>query len=266
MSERQSIRGPDERKYWIQAPNLYDDANLTVHEFRLLIHYKRVGTTTESTRTTAKKCHMALGSVVKARDGLKKKGWISVGESDAGTKKILVVDVWVQNTAIYGGVWQACSPSERSVEDVRHVNALAEYRSPSERKCSPDEPKKNHIKKNQEDEEKPIRVSDAQRSLAEHVFKRETGLEPVGAKSLRGTKWWSPLREICKMIIRINGTEDDMEALIVRTIERMNKDRLTIVSPLSILNVANLVMAETKRGFVSDPIEQYEQERGVQRG
>ena len=34
----------DLRKYRIELPNLYDDADLDPYEFRLLAHYKRVGT------------------------------------------------------------------------------------------------------------------------------------------------------------------------------------------------------------------------------
>src|SRR3989304_1116399 len=101
-NDQQSISGPDEHKYWTQLPNVYDDADLTLYEFRLLVHYKRVGSTYESTRTTAKLCRMSLGSVVKARTSLANKGWGTRSSGAPGTIAVALIDIWQQNTAIYG--------------------------------------------------------------------------------------------------------------------------------------------------------------------
>ena len=66
----------DLRKYRIELPNLYDDSDLDPYEFRLLAHYKRVGTCTESTKTTAKKCKMSPRQVSSKRQVLRKSGFI----------------------------------------------------------------------------------------------------------------------------------------------------------------------------------------------
>ena len=116
------------KKYFSQIPNLYDDAGLTVYEFRLLVHYVRVGNCFESTQTTAKNCGMSVGSVVKARGSLEERNFIRLGDSEWGTKKITILDKWAENMETYR------SPDERQ-------------RSPHERAPSPGEPKKNNIRR-----------------------------------------------------------------------------------------------------------------------
>lgn len=92
LSEQQEIKNP--KSNFTILPNLYDDADLTVYEFRLLIHYRRVGRTYESIRTTAKKTHMGKSTVDRARKGLADKGFIDLGIDEHGTIQIQVVDLW----------------------------------------------------------------------------------------------------------------------------------------------------------------------------
>ncbi len=101
MSEKQKIKGKPGP--FTSIPLLYDDADLTVYENRLLTHYARVGDCYEAVRTTARRCHISLTSVIKARNGLAEKGWITVGENDKGTIQVEVVDVWALDASIYGG-------------------------------------------------------------------------------------------------------------------------------------------------------------------
>ncbi|MBI5303787.1 MAG: hypothetical protein HY868_16750 [Chloroflexi bacterium] len=105
MRQNQEIIDPtDLKKYRTEFPNLYDDADLTVYEFRLLIHYKRVGTCWEGIRKTAQKCHMSQDSVIKARRQLKKKKWISVAwNQPTDTYRITLRDVWMKNFTTYNG-------------------------------------------------------------------------------------------------------------------------------------------------------------------
>ena len=112
------------KKYFAQIPNLYDDAGLTVYEFRLLVHYVRVGDCWEGTRHTAETCAMSVGSVVKARNSLEAKGFIRTMESEWGTKRIIILDKWAENMEKYR------SPDERD-------------RSPHEHPRSPGETKNN---------------------------------------------------------------------------------------------------------------------------
>lgn len=55
---------------------LIDDADLTPYQFRLLLHYWRVGRCWESVRTTASKCGMSAGQVSQVRRWLLEQGWI----------------------------------------------------------------------------------------------------------------------------------------------------------------------------------------------
>lgn len=97
----------DLRKYRIELPNLYDDSDLDVYEFRLLAHYKRVGRCTESTRTTARKCSMSPGQVSEKRKTLAGKGFIQMQEVPIDEKHtsyiIVIVDKWEENFKKYSG-------------------------------------------------------------------------------------------------------------------------------------------------------------------
>jgi DnaD/phage-associated family protein len=96
----------DLKKYRIELPNLYDDSDLDPYEFRLLAHYKRVGTCTESTRTTSKKCKMGVMTVSEKRRILHKKGFIKLQavrlEAGGYSFIVSVVDKWQENFLKYG--------------------------------------------------------------------------------------------------------------------------------------------------------------------
>ncbi len=141
MNEKQKIvDAGDLRKYRTELPNIYDDADLDVYEFRLLAHYKRVGTCTESTKTTARKCHMSTGKITEGRRSLSIKKWISVLRVDLEgnnySYSITVLDRWLEN-------FQRYSPSLHA-DPPHQVNAPP---SPGERPPSPGETKKEPFKK-----------------------------------------------------------------------------------------------------------------------
>ena len=131
----------ESRAYFFMLPNLYDDADLTVYEFRLLAHYVRVGVCWEATRTTAKHCHIAASSVVKARRGLEAKGFVTLGVSADETVEVVVLDKWKENTGVYGGPAKSRSPDERSRSPQKRS------RSPDTPARSPDSLKEDSIKK-----------------------------------------------------------------------------------------------------------------------
>jgi len=60
-------------------------------------------------------------------------------------------------------------------------------------------------------------------------------------KRSAGELWWAPLREIA---VLANWNELSGQSLIDRTVQQMRKDKLTISSPKSILNVAKSIVAE----------------------
>jgi hypothetical protein len=138
----------DLKKYRIELPNLYDDADLDPFEFRLLAHYKRVGVCTQSTATTAKMCHMSAGQVSEKRKTLAEKGWIlltSKGlKNGSFSYEITVVDKWEENFKKY----KALSRSER------HPSHSEGTPSPHENTPSHSETKNKPLKK------EPIKNSD----------------------------------------------------------------------------------------------------------
>ena len=93
--------------YRTELPNLYDDAGLDVYEFRLLAHYKRVGTCTESAATTASKCRMSKPQVMNTRQRLGKRGFIKLEKVKCPggyAYSITIADVWLENFAKYSGL------------------------------------------------------------------------------------------------------------------------------------------------------------------
>ena len=120
----------DLRKWRTEIPNLYDDADLDPYEFRLLVHYVRVGTCWQSTKTTAEKCHMSTGQVSKKRHSLAAKGFITLARNEHDTYTIEIVDKWPENFAIY-----SCGEHRRSLHE--------RYRSPHETKKEPNKKEPN---------------------------------------------------------------------------------------------------------------------------
>ena len=103
----------DLKKYRIELPNLYDDSDLDPYEFRLLAHYKRVGTCTESTRKTADICRMSSAQVSIKRKSLRGKKFITMLKVPISkleySYKITVIDRWMENFTKYS----MCLPHEQ---------------------------------------------------------------------------------------------------------------------------------------------------------
>lgn len=156
MSKQKITQENDGKKYFTMFPNIIDDSSLDPYEFRLLVHYYRVGNCWEGTRTTAEKCKMSVGAVSKKRLSLSQKGWITLKKgTQADTIKITVTDKWDENMRHFTrspqglDVHQAnskCSPGEQSVHSVNS-------------KCSLSELKKTNIKNN--NKERKDRVATA---------------------------------------------------------------------------------------------------------
>lgn len=141
--QRQKIKnGNYLQKFFTQFPNIIDDADLDPYEYRLLIHYYRVGECWEGVRTTAEKCKMSTGKVSDVRKSLELKGWIYLSTDGEGVS-IEVVDKTKENLEKYS----KCSGGENGVhvvnESVHTVN----------KKRSGDEHKNNPVKNNHEEHE-----------------------------------------------------------------------------------------------------------------
>lgn len=137
MSEEQIISDPsDLKKYRTELPNLYDDAELDVYEFRLLAHYKRVGKCTEGLETTAVKCKFSEGKASEARQSLADKGWIKLQRvaMDKGRYRFIVtvVDCWIENFAQYSGLSIA-----EIAEQIKKASPSPHEGIPSPREASP---------------------------------------------------------------------------------------------------------------------------------
>jgi hypothetical protein len=71
-------------KYFTQFPNIIDDSELDPYEFRLLLHYYRVGECWEGVRKTATICKMSTGKVASTRKALEEKGFITIAMNGDG--------------------------------------------------------------------------------------------------------------------------------------------------------------------------------------
>jgi len=145
--KQQRIVAPSSLRKWrTEIPNLYDDARLDPYEFRLLVHYIRVGFCWESLRTTAEKCVMSPAEVLKKRKSLAQKGFVVLSQNDYGTTTITIIDRWQENFDKY-------SHRERSPQEQDDPECSPdEHAFTTQTACLPGERKKEPIKK----EEDPI--------------------------------------------------------------------------------------------------------------
>lgn len=144
--ETQNIVDPsDLRKWRTELPNLYDDSDLDPFEFRLLAHYKRVGTCIESLGTTARKCKMSTGKVSETRQALSDKGFVVLTKRETPNEaghigySITVVDKWEENFAHYS--------SRRPSRHEAQPSPREGTPSPHEGQPSQGEDKKEPLKK-----------------------------------------------------------------------------------------------------------------------
>ncbi len=119
-------------KYFTQFPNIIDDYGLSPFEFRLIIHYYRVGECWEGVRKTSEICKMSTGKVSTCRKSLEEKGLIRTEQKGDGVI-IYLTDLSKDNLEKY----RSCG-EQLNGEGVHDVN---QDRSHSEHK-------KNHSKKN----------------------------------------------------------------------------------------------------------------------
>jgi DnaD/phage-associated family protein len=120
------------KNYRTELPNLYDDLGLDVYEFRLLAHYKRVGTCTESTNTTAEKCEMSKTKIIEARQSLADRKLVKLEKVSCPggfAYKVTVVDLWIENFAKYSGLSKE--------EIIQKVNAGVATFTPSSPNIDP---------------------------------------------------------------------------------------------------------------------------------
>lgn len=122
-------------KYFTQFPNIIDDSDLTPYEYRLLIHYYRVGETWEGVRKTGEICKMSIGKVSNCRKSLEEKGFIRTEERGDGVT-IYLIDLSKQNIEKY---------SNSQTQGVHEVNSSVHEVNTG---CSSGEHKKNHSKNN----------------------------------------------------------------------------------------------------------------------
>lgn len=100
----------DERRYFIQVPNLIDDLDLSPYAVRLYLRLKRVagekGECWQSVKTLAKACKMSTGTVTNARRELYNAGLIAIQNTDNphGGRDFITVtikDIWARNVSEY---------------------------------------------------------------------------------------------------------------------------------------------------------------------
>ncbi len=163
--EQQNIKVKPRKEYFTMLPNLYDDARLSLYEYRLLAHYTRVGNCWETVRTTAERCHMSKSTVHRVRRSLAANGWITLELGDKGTMQIAVVDVFPLTTSIYRGPKEERRDRIRKLHELEKVSDIKGLCPREGQDLSQKEPesvpldalKKNLFKKEPLKEEKPSR-------------------------------------------------------------------------------------------------------------
>lgn len=145
-------------KYFTQFPNIIDDSELSPFEFRLLIHYYRVGECWEGVRKTAQICKMSTGKVATSRKTLEEKGFIKIEEKGDGII-IFLEDLSRKNLERY------------SAEGVHHMDSSVHHMNEG---CSPHELKKNHSKKNHLRRSSESEDSDVPKTLFPEVVEQES--------------------------------------------------------------------------------------------
>ena len=220
----QEIKNPSERKYFTILPNLYDDANLTVYEFRLLAHYVRRGNCFESVRTTAKTCRMSHPMVIKSRDSLQTKGYIrtfiqehqSDGPKMRGTILVEVVDKWGDNINRYESGNVVAHPGH-TVSQGGHVV----------------ERKKNQTNKNPIPREKSNKQDKPRVRELEGIFQSITHISPEWSSFGKHQETWvKPLLKMDEIAIARNR---NVAELIKATYKLMVEKDWGISSPASLL-------------------------------
>lgn len=152
------------KKYFTQFPNIIDDSDLDPFEFRVLLHYYRVGECTQGVRTTGKICGMSIGKVADVRRSLQQKGFITIlPMGDSVT--IEVVDKYLENGVKYRSGGEQVKKS--GVHEVNTtVHAVNDNRSPGEHK-------KNQLRITLEEEETESRDSASEASSENKAFEKE---------------------------------------------------------------------------------------------
>ena len=151
MSKDQYYDEGPARKYWMQLPNMIDDSDLDVYEFRLYAHYKRVagddGKCWQSKATVATLCGISAGKASEATRSLEKRGLITIEEVPSGRGQpyhiIRIVDIWPQNMALYN----QSSPHEVISSPGELIG------TPGELIGTPGEIKKNPLRRTQKEEQ-----------------------------------------------------------------------------------------------------------------
>jgi len=247
MKTQSIIDAGDLRKYFTQIPNMVDDAGLTVYEFRLYAHLKRVagdrGRCWQGTETLAASCNMSGGSISKAKHGLKEKGLISIEKKTDSRKmyhEITVIDVWPQNFAKY-----SLSP------DVLG-------RSRDERHPSPGERKKNSIKKNIITDDFPY--SEDQIAEPTELDKRKARLSSTFWTTSRipepspGGRGWNDWQDGLDQLIKI----DAAEAEITSAVKILDDNKYSYGSPGSLVKtIVNMRKADKLRHKQEYFVEEY---------
>jgi hypothetical protein len=244
-------------------PLLYDDVKLTVYENRLLTHYARLGSSYEGVRTTAKRCHMSQTSVINARNGLEKKGWVTVGENDKGTMQVELVNVWALDAAIYGGrikrPHEWVSKFESAPELEQALLQMSSAGAPNiERERSISGTKEDPIGRSLEEEERARPTGSTFNKIrkeAEDIFAKKAKRKPLPVKHPQGPVWW--WQPIMRMLDRVEWSIDQYTVVLNDALAKLSNG-VTIKGPISVEGTFYAVIDEMEDGGFT-PQERFQQ-------
>lgn len=157
--------------YFTQLYNMADD-DLDAFEYRLLGHYKRRGTCTESIETTAKFTQMDIKTVRAVRKKLEKKGYITVSGRTGRGLCITLVDRMAENVNRYANRKTDQPKTDDQIDRKRMIRSTENNPSdlpnlvPKEEQEEPKE-EKQYIALRAENEALHKRVDDLLKELEE---------------------------------------------------------------------------------------------------
>lgn len=212
----------DLRRWRTELPNLYDDLGLDVYAFRLLTHYKRVGTCFENVQTTARHCRMSTGKVSESRAALAKKRLVTLSRNKWGGYTVLVRDIWAKNFAHFSKR-RGASHSE-TLHGVKKGFTTRKRASPSEMRASPGEAKKqqvlrNNIIKKKQQQERVVAVGSGVQSKTREILS-QAGITGTALSSLSECVQFEIAREWADWLLNPSRSFRDPVAYMVVTLSK----------------------------------------------
>jgi hypothetical protein len=192
---------------------------------------------------------MSKDTVKKVRDSLEEKGWISTEVMQSGNLRVEVIDVWVENTATYGGTAKKRRGGlNKGQGGESKVTEGVDSGSGGGLKEGHEE---EGLKKNLEEEVKrPTGAAfNEKRKEAEMMFVELFKRKPLPANHPNGAHWW--WQPLMRMLDRVDWDIQRLNYGLEHAADKLvngNGNQPTIKGPVSVEGTFFAVMDEAEDG------------------